>query len=108
MDLVSQFSEKSNEIIEWESGMPEHSRVRKELDAICDWWIHKYPNREQELPDFPDIDFGKVSDGNHEDDPDVQEWRRIADIHNNKEVVWRQEEMEMLIRVMKIRNHLWY
>lgn len=110
MDMVKQFVDITGDQINWDSD-PDHAHVWAELQVVYDWWVNKYPNREDNLPDYPDVDDEKILGEKREEcrnDPDVKEWDRIATIHRNAEEEWEREEEEMLIRVMKVRAYLWY
>ena len=110
MDTVKQFVDITKDSVNWESE-DAHAHAWAELQAVYDWWVNKYPNREDELPKLPDVDFGKIigeHSEEHSEDPDVKEWKRVSEIHNQMEAEWVKEEEEMLIRVMKVRRFLWY
>lgn len=110
MDMVKEFVDITQHTIEWEDN-EHHAAVWKELQIVYGWWTDKYPTREEELPDFPDVDNVKIlgeHSEEHKDDADVIEWRRVADLHHKIEEEWDREEEEMLIRVMKLRKYLWY
>lgn len=110
MNEVKEFVEGTKDTICWDCG-DAHEDAWKELQIVYEWWTNKYPNRDDTLEDLPDVDFAKVIGRNseqHENDPDVIEWRRVAENHRKAEEEWAKEEEEMLIRVIKIRNFLWY
>lgn len=108
MDLVKRFIEITNETIEWESD-PEHAHAKVELDKVYDWWVNKYPYRENELEPLPNIDYKKLFDRDlDKNDPEYVEWRRIADQHNETEERWVEEERQMLEIVVRFRDFLWY
>ena len=71
MDMVKEFVEGTKDTIAWD-GDEQHSTAWEELQIIYKWWTDKYPNRDKELPDFPDVDFAKVLSEEHNDDPDVK------------------------------------
>ena len=110
MDLVKQFVEGTKDTIAWD-GDEHHAAAWAELQEIYDWWVNKYPNREKELPDFPDVDFkwiiGEEAE-EHKEEPEVKEWRRVSDLYREAEITWAKQEEEMLTRVIKVREFLWY
>ncbi len=110
MDMVKEFVEIAGPQVVWDSD-PHHAHVWKELQEVYDWWVNKYPNREDKLEELPDVEFEKIigeDSEKYQDDEDVKEWRRVSKLHNEAEVEWVEEEKQMLIRVMKIRETLWY
>jgi hypothetical protein len=110
MDEIKRFVDRTKDTIVWDSD-DHHIHVWNELQAIYTWWIETYPNRENSLPDFPNVEsswlFGSKRD-EYRNHPDVIEWRRIGELHNKMEREWEREEEEMLIRAIKIRKNLWY
>lgn len=105
MDMVKDFVEITNETVEWESD-PGHAHAKAELDKVYDWWVNKYPNREEELEPLPDVSLKDIL--GDKDFPGKDEWRRVSQQHNEAEARWSEEEKEMLERVMKIYDFLWY
>lgn len=107
MDLVKEFVEETEDVIDWEADEA-HAWAWSDLQAVYKWWTDKYPYRENKLPDLPDVPIRKIANEEYKDDPDVKEWKRIAEIHGMMEEQWVKEEEEMLMRVMRIRKFLWY
>lgn len=111
MDMVREYVEITRDVVDWTSD-PGHEHAWKELQEIYDWWVNEYPNRENELPELPDVDLNKIFRNDDQDDSDTKErkkeWRRISNLQFEAEQQWKEKEKEMLIRVMNIRDYLWY
>lgn len=108
MNLLGDFVEIAGPRIAWE-GDEYHARAWKEMKEIYEWWVNKYPIREQDLPNFPKIDHNKLfGESRDNEDPEVKKWQEVADIHNQSDIEWANKEEEMLTRLMKIRGFLWY
>ena len=76
----------------------EHRRIDKEVLDLYVWWTQTRPKRPDPYEDCyiytPDSIRAKVPN-------------EVLDIAYNKEVAYDQEDEDMLIRLMKIRNTLW-
>jgi len=108
MDTVKEFVDETKDTVAWDSDPP-HAETWAELQIVYNWWVNEYPHREEKLPEFPEIDHEKLfGDDDYREDQEYIEWNKIAKIHNQAEIDWAREEEEMLIRVMKVRNFLWY
>ncbi len=116
MHLLTDYVDNSNHI-HWE-GTPEHKKAREEMMLIYNWWKKSYPKRESTfingspLPKYPDLPkewgFMAVINSKYENEPVMKEWKKIARIHDKSEQEWNKQTEEMLIRLMKLRQHLWY
>ncbi len=82
-----------------------------EMNAIYDWWIDVYPNREDTLPEYPTLpkEWGLLSVFNEDfDDEEIMiEYKRVIKIHLEMEEGWNKEDEEMMIRLVKIHANLW-
>lgn len=108
MNIFKEFVEVAGPQIAWDSS-ESHAKAWKEMKEIYEWWVNKYPIREQNLLNFPKIDHGKLFGGTCDDnDPEVKEWQKVADIRDQSEIEWANEEEEMLTRLMEVRKFLWY
>lgn len=99
--------------------LPLHERcdhqaaAAREIFALYDWWVNKRPARieinipslrknsgKEDLLDFLDTDFDRTT-------PVYRDYQIALEKQAKLEEVWENEDEEMLIRLMKIRNHLW-
>lgn len=114
MHILVEFVEhqKTHEIVDWEA-TTEHSHAWKEMNAIHDWWI-AHQTREDRLPPYPERP--KDEDGIDDilsicdmarDSEEYIAWKKVADLHQEMEAQWDNEEEEMLIRLAKIRLYMW-
>lgn len=106
------FFEQGASHVDW-SADPHHQEVYEEMKLIYDWWVNEYPKQDDILDErYPIIGAGKnpgrFLDGYHDDEPDVIEWKKNAEMRRIQQEEWAALEEEMLIRLMKIRRHLWY
>ena len=97
--------------VDWESEF--HSKEWGEMNEVWDWWKARSTReelfeKEHPHPVLPD-DWGFMSVVNRRYDEEALmiEWKRISDLHRAQEIVWDQEDEDMLIRVMKLRLRLW-
>ena len=100
-------------------GQPTHQSQRAaEVEELYRWWTEVYPNR----PDPHDVSGwseicsrAREKDGeilsilNHENrtEEEEAEVRRALDLSQEIEEQYEAEDEEMLIRLIKIRKHLW-
>jgi hypothetical protein len=96
--------------IDWE-GDEAHVAAWKEMNELVHWYREIYPNREDSLevhrPE-PRVEWKKVFNEKHKDDPDVIEYRKYLDYVNTEEAQWEKDDEENLIRVIKLIPFLWY
>ena len=114
VDFMEQ--EEPGEIIDW-SQTPEHKRVWDELNEIYNWWINVRPKREEENPypslsDYTGFDnredeLDLLFDVNKYDTPGYKAYHEACIKYNELENEWNNEDTEMLIRLITIRNHMW-
>lgn len=112
MEDLREFYDRGATQVDWDSN-EYHNQVYKEMTAIYTWWTKEYPTREQEWekanPYPQNIPWKRLfSNGKHDNDADVIEYRRVAELHRKIEEKWAQDEEDMLIRLVKIRRSLWY
>ncbi len=112
MEDLCRFYEHGAPQIDWDAE-PYHQHVYKEMTDIYTWWTKEFPTREEEWekanPSPQDIEWRRLfSNGKHDNDPDVIEWKRVADLRRKMDEKWSEDEQDMLIRLMKIRRSLWY
>ena len=106
--------ERDSGIVDW-SATEEHQHVWDEAKIIYDWWINKYPNRDEELDKkYPLPDRGDdekpmlwIFHSKYENTPEAVEYKDLLSKRTQEEIVWEKEEETMLIRLMKIRLALW-
>lgn len=83
----------------------------REILALYKWWVFDRPAR-KEIPSvsYSDQGFGILGvlddDFDHEAD-DYKLNREIADKNSELDEIWRIEDDEMLLRLIKIRHGLW-
>ena len=116
MHILANFVEyeKKSGIVDW-TATEEHQHVWDEANVIYDWWINKYPYRDEELDKkYPlpnEMDDDKpmlwMFYSRYENTPDAVEYKALLSKRSDEELVWDNEDEEMLIRLMKIRLSLW-
>jgi hypothetical protein len=114
MQLLVEFidKEKPLEHIDWDSD-DFHKGIRDEFLAIRAWWDN-YENREKEINKaldawhderFKDCPSSKWLERiNEQATPEAERLHKILD---EKEKKFKEEETDMLIRLVKIRECLW-
>lgn len=86
-----------------------------EMTALYDWWVnvHNKPNREEvELIPYPKLPSDKddiyyIFSDRERDTPVMKEWRRVSKENEKITAKWKEQETEMFIRLIKIRDTLW-
>lgn len=113
MNLLIEFVEKERpfEVVIWDSD-DVSIHVKKEILTIKAWW-ENYNNRKNEISEalstWHDMKFGKDSDDwidkiNEDDTPEIDKaFKYLHELENKL----HEEEEEMLIRLVKIRDYLW-
>jgi hypothetical protein len=100
-----------NGIVDWESEF--HIGEWTEMNEIWEWWKQRNTreerfNKENPHPELPDEwGFLSIVKDQYREEPVMLEWKRVSKLHGKQEVIWDQEDEDMLIRVMKIRKRLW-
>lgn len=111
MDTFKNFMETCADKIDWEGSGESHAKAYKEMEEIYDWWVNRRPKREDFLPELPTLpeEWGilPMLNSKYENHPLMKEWKRIAEIHREKEVEFEKEDDDMLIRLIKIRGYIW-
>jgi len=114
MNMLKDYVEKEKcfDIIDWEHG-EEHSNAAKEIREIYAWWLN-YENRQKEissaLNEWHDTKFKDIPVENWRERlniKDTPETKNLFDHLHELERKLEEEEEEMLIRLIKIRGHLW-
>lgn len=110
--------------LEWEASLtndndssPTHQAIAaKEIISLYTWWVDTRPSRvevEYVTRELSEEDQKKgilftMSDEYKEKYPDqyalTSQWYKA---HTEQESQWRQEDEDMLVRLIKIRTHLW-
>jgi hypothetical protein len=100
------------------------AKAAKEMLELYTWWTEVYPNRKDPIElsgwsdwcdrrrnkikqEEPDADEFAILDSSDEDENEQAETRRILDLCNTIEKQQEDEDTEMLIRLIRIRNHMW-
>jgi hypothetical protein len=83
----------------------------RETLVLYDWWVNQRPNRKlPTTPLFSDQSLGDLSvldeDFDHEAE-DFKAYENVAKQGYELEEMWKKEDEEMFIRLVKIRNGLW-
>lgn len=90
---------------------PAQAEAAREILVLYNWWVNERPNRkEAELPEYDDQGMGLMASLDEDFDRDAEDYKKFKDVMDdmrNLEDRWEDEDQEMLIRLMKIRQHLW-
>jgi len=93
----------------------EREAVWKTMNELYDWWTNFVPNEEQWLeenyprPRLP-REWGMLAafDDKYRDTPEVKEWSEACKAKHEAERRLKEQETENFIRLVKIRDYLWY
>lgn len=117
MELLTQFVEfetSDHAHVDWE-GTEHHSKAWKEMNQIYDWWTKERPFREIIFnkenpypPEPPSRHFMWMFDEEYENTPERIAWSKVADLHNQQDVKWDEEDNDYLHRLINIRLYMWY
>lgn len=116
MELLTQFVEfeKTKGHTDWE-GSDHHAIAWKEMNEVYDWWTIKRPVREAEFDkanpypaDPSSRPFMWMFDDDFRDTPERVEWSRVADLHNQQEEDWDNEDNDYLHRLIVVRLYMWH
>jgi hypothetical protein len=90
---------------------PEQACSAREQMALYKWWTEIRPSRKEEpMIEYSDQGLGMMSILDDDFDHDAEDYKRNQDILERNEKLreeWNREDEEMLIRLVKIREHLW-
>jgi hypothetical protein len=95
MGEIRQFVDNSGPIVSWDDHDPGNLLILHEMLDICDWWVRVYPTREQEWERAFEEQHGAERGADYFDALFEQEKK------------WKDEEDQMLSRLIKIRRYLW-
>ncbi len=87
-----------------------------EMEELYNWWNKIRPTRREDweaenpnpyknIPE--DWGFMPMFNDDFRNTPEVIEWKAHAAASNEMSGKWQQDDEDMLIRLMKIRHHLW-
>lgn len=117
MECFTEFMETSIHHVDWEGTSPEYKHVYEEMQEIYAWWKYKWPSRDvltidadrlEKLPKLPkEWGFMPMLNEKYNNEPIIKEWIRISDLHQESKRLWINQENEMLIHIIKIREYLW-
>jgi hypothetical protein len=83
----------------------------RETRELYDWWVNKRPNRKKiEVPHYTDQGLGDLSVLDEEFDHSAEDYKKTKeamDAQSELDEQWKNEDDEMLIRLIKIRHDLW-
>ncbi len=83
----------------------------REILELYDWWVNKRPARQDvKIKNFHDQGLGILGSLDEDFDPeseDFKEYMKSVHAQHDLEDAWGEEDTEMLIRLMKIRQGLW-
>lgn len=108
--LLVDYIEHESNIIDWTSD-PQHEEVYSEMIDLYKWWIEIRLNREKEypLPTFEQygVPSSSLFDSSKYNDPRYMRWSKACEEYHLMEARWHDEDTEMLIRLINIRQNLW-
>lgn len=123
MQVLKEFYEKeiSQNIVDWSSD-PDHQHARDEMEVIYRWWIN-YPNRLRENSDCLSAWSDRIEEHMKSRSSD-ETWRfleylnlpeseknpverELSKKHDELEEKLHNEEKEMMLRLVNIRDYLW-
>lgn len=97
--------------------LPPHERCdhqavsAREIRELYLWWVDIYPERKTlPIPDYDNQGMGTLGCLDEDFDPDAEDYKNFREImvhNNNLEESWREEDTAMLVRLVKVRGHLW-
>jgi hypothetical protein len=98
--------------------LPPHERcdhqavAAREILELYDWWVNKRPNRKEiDVPNYGnqglDDPLGCFDSDFDRNASDFKAHRRAMAAQTKLDEKWRKEDDKMLIRLMKVRHHLW-
>lgn len=83
----------------------------REIRELYLWWVDVYPNRKlEESPGYSDQGLGIMSSIDDDFDGDAPDYKldeEIRERNRKLEEQWEEEDTEMLVRLVKVRGHLW-
>jgi hypothetical protein len=108
--------------LEWAStlddpSLPPHERCdhqavsSREIKELYKWWVNKRPARKDlEYLEYNDQGFGFLASLDDDFDRDAEDFKKSRasmEQQSKLDEEWANEDDEMLIRLMKVRHHLW-
>ncbi|KKN19522.1 hypothetical protein LCGC14_0944820 [marine sediment metagenome] len=110
VDIIQAKTDKEKEFIQAERDcLADQKAHYDEAHALHIWWTKTRPSRTH--PKGPTLpkELGSLGwlDNKHKDDPRVIAYRAHLDEYNKLDCQWEEEDQEMLIRLVKIRQSLW-
>lgn len=103
-----------NKVVNWEADEL-HSNFWAEANEIYDWLINVRPFREKifdkehPYPKIPEeIDILELHEEEHKNKPFAIEAKKCTQLNLEAKEKWKEEDEEMMIRIIKIRQFLWY
>ena len=83
----------------------------REIKELYLWWVDKVPERkEREIPLFNDQGLGILGSLDSDFDANAKdycEFKKAMEENDKLNKQWKEEDTEMFIRLVKIREHLW-
>jgi hypothetical protein len=88
-------------------------KVHTEVKELYEWWTIERPNRPDLDKLLPSLDKeGRDEDwfmsDSRRDDPQWLEYCRVSEENSVIEEKWKDEDTQMLFRLVSIRKHLWW
>jgi len=107
--ILVDFVEKEEDMVDWQA-TPHHQTAYEEFMELYNWWTKERPNRPDECPDATDygIDRDELFGPNVDrKNPGYIQWSKDIDEYHQNEEAYTNEDTEMLIRLITIRQYLW-
>ena len=105
--ILVDFVEDESDTIDWQSD-PKHQQVYEEFTKLYDWWVKERPNRPDPFPDLEDYDLeDKDIFSDKRSTAGFKQWSKDTDAARIVEEEHENEDTEMLIRLITIRQFLW-
>jgi len=91
--------------------------IKSTAELLYNWWIVERPNRKDPLDDKkikrPKMKWEKIKGTTYSrlldhDHNKFHEYDQASKWHHIFEVSWKKEDQEMLLKLISIREYLWY
>ena len=88
---------------------PEQARSAREQLELYNWWINRPLRKKINCGTYSEQgkDMGPLDDDFDKDAEDYKAYQEKMELSQEQELQWREEDTEMLLRLVKIRETLW-